>query len=590
MQKKILTLLVLLMTAVTGAVAQTPELLVTIESRQNSDFTSGSKTFDDKATVTFSNPVYNWGDADGWYADESLLTVAGANGYTITSCKFYTDGGPADTGYTIEGESPSVYLIYSEVYTDNSQSVFLGYSGITKIEVYGYAPAPAGPTEYYLVGNITSWGIDPQYKLALNESAGDANEYQIAVALPAATELKVVSSTDGTNIKDWFPAEAGNYTVTADGLYTIYFRPGYNGGSDWHAGCIYVADGVSFTADGTAWTLAQMPACDLEMEVEYYPLATLATTPAAAEGLNDATTADLLTPGTSNEGTLYYALGTSEAPTGQWSTDIPTTQGLEAGEHYVWYKVVGDDQHSDSEPQSIAVTVAALPAFAVTIDDAGVDASNWQATPAEQRAGQTVTLSYSGKKKVRSITIEAAPAPAEGHALSASAVGDIVCSDGKAYAAADKDNLPQGVTAVAMIAYVGSETGVDGYTHGLALALTDEASTMNWTNATGASGAAAHTPAAPTTITSSWMLPSKNQWEQMFAAFGGNSGSYTGLNTAIGNAGGTALVVGNNGSHYWTSTKYNDSRAYTAYLVSGQVGLGHQGMNYDYYVRACLAW
>jgi hypothetical protein len=160
-----------------------------------------------------------------------------------------------------------------------------------------------------------------------------------------------------------------------------------------------------------------MPAYDLELEMEYYPLATLATLPAAAEGLNDATTADLLTPGTSTEGTLYYALGTSEAPTGQWSQTIPTTEGLEAGEYYVWYKVVGDAEHSDSQPQSIAVTVAALPTYAVTIDDAGVDASNWQATPAEQRAGQTVTLSYGGKKKVKSITIEAAEAAPAGNSV-----------------------------------------------------------------------------------------------------------------------------------------------------------------------------
>ena len=44
-----------------------------------------------------------------------------------------------------------------------------------------------------------------------------------------------------------------------------------------------------------------------------------------------------------------------------------------------------------------------------------------------------------------------------------------ICSDGKAYAAAGP--LPSGVTAVAMIAYVGSNTGEAAYNHGLALAL-----------------------------------------------------------------------------------------------------------------------
>ena len=134
--------LALLITAVGGAWAdETP--LVTIESRDYTSFTDGSKTFDDKVTVTFSDEVRNSGDDWGWYArsSASLLTVAGTNGYTITSCKFYTEvDGDAITGYTIAGESPSVYLSDKNVYTDANQSVFIGAKGVTKIEVYGTAP------------------------------------------------------------------------------------------------------------------------------------------------------------------------------------------------------------------------------------------------------------------------------------------------------------------------------------------------------------------------------------------------------------------------------------------------------------------
>ena len=104
--------LVALLAVTTGAWAdETP--LLTIESKDYTSFKSGSKTFDDKVTVTFSNPVFNDGDNWGWYANKtaSLLTVAGTNGYTITSCKFYTQSGTAKTGYTVEGESPSVYLL-----------------------------------------------------------------------------------------------------------------------------------------------------------------------------------------------------------------------------------------------------------------------------------------------------------------------------------------------------------------------------------------------------------------------------------------------------------------------------------------------
>ena len=137
--------LALLLTAVTGAWAgETP--LLTIESKDNTDFHIGSKTFDDKVTVTVSSPVDNDGDEWGWYAgNPSLLTVAGINGYTITSCKFYTQAGTAANGYTVQGESPSVYLSGAYVYTDDSKSETIGNPGITKIEVFGTASASSGP-------------------------------------------------------------------------------------------------------------------------------------------------------------------------------------------------------------------------------------------------------------------------------------------------------------------------------------------------------------------------------------------------------------------------------------------------------------
>ena len=133
--------LVALLAVTTGAWAE-ETLLLTIESKDYKSFTSGSKTFDDKVTITFSSSVENDGDYNGWYSvGPSLLTVAGTNGYTITSCKFYTLNGTASTGYTVQGESPSVYLSGYQVYTDNSQSMSIGAKGVMKIEVYGTAPA-----------------------------------------------------------------------------------------------------------------------------------------------------------------------------------------------------------------------------------------------------------------------------------------------------------------------------------------------------------------------------------------------------------------------------------------------------------------
>lgn len=54
-------------------------------------------------------------------------------------------------------------------------------------------------------------------------------------------------------------------------------------------------------------------------------------------------------------GTMQYALGTATEATQPYTTSIPT--GTNAGTYYVWYKVVGDENHSDTIPASVTVTI-----------------------------------------------------------------------------------------------------------------------------------------------------------------------------------------------------------------------------------------
>ena len=91
-----------------------------------------------------------------------------------------------------------------------------------------------------------------------------------------------------------------------------------------------------------------------------------------------------------------------------------------------------------------------------------------------------------------------------GHALSASGVGDIVGSDGKAYAVADKDKMPKGVTAVAMVAYKNGSNG-------LAIQLNSSPSTMSWSDA----NAYTNYPTISGNV-GTWRLPSEDDWINMF--------------------------------------------------------------------------
>lgn len=65
---------------------------------------------------------------------------------------------------------------------------------------------------------------------------------------------------------------------------------------------------------------------------------------------------ELVTAGTASGGEMQYALGTKDAATGTYSAFIPTK--TDAGTYYVWYKVVGDTGHSDTEPHCIPVIIA----------------------------------------------------------------------------------------------------------------------------------------------------------------------------------------------------------------------------------------
>ena len=68
----------------------------------------------------------------------------------------------------------------------------------------------------------------------------------------------------------------------------------------------------------------------------------------------------LIQAGSTDDGSMMYALGTDEqtVPTeDKWRDGIPT--GKDAGTYYVWYKVIGDENHNDSEAKEVTVTVAA---------------------------------------------------------------------------------------------------------------------------------------------------------------------------------------------------------------------------------------
>lgn len=94
-----------------------------------------------------------------------------------------------------------------------------------------------------------------------------------------------------------------------------------------------------------------------ETEAPPLPYAEITTAPAAKTLYANGTAQALVEAGTASGGTMQYTLGlnATDEPEFGWSENIPT--GIGAANYYVWYKAVGDAEHSDSKGVCVPVTI-----------------------------------------------------------------------------------------------------------------------------------------------------------------------------------------------------------------------------------------
>lgn len=195
----------------------------------------------------------------------------------------------------------------------------------------------------------------------------------------------------------------------------------------------------------------------------------------------------------------------------------------------------------------------------------GTNPDEWTVTPGtEVKKDTQVDVKYTGTKKVLGMKVEK---KAESPSLNITSpeVGQVIGSDGKNYA---YGSLPTGVTAVAKICYVSGSNG-------LALALTDEEGTMNWSTAQ--TTCAAHTPAF---TGGTWKLASKDEWDNMIST----AGSYSDLRDGFSSVGGTNMQS----ACYWSSSEDDSDYAWGYGFDFGFWSSVSKG--FGYYVRPCLAF
>ena len=224
-----------------------------------------------------------------------------------------------------------------------------------------------------------------------------------------------------------------------------------------------------------------------------------------------------------------------------------------------------------------AVGARAQATYTLTVKDGTEDAANWSATPNPAREGQSVTVRYNGKKKVKRVTAVQKALRALSEATT-SDYGKVVCAAGHLHYA--KTAVPIGCTAVGILGKV-TETG-----HGLILALNDAASqtwnTINgWTTETNyasttlkllpddsarGSSLTSYTKLGDINV-SNWCVAQKSDYDAIFTNLGSTTGDSDGktydanvnafITTGVG---GTAMS-----GDYWSATEVDDTRGWFFY-------------------------
>ena len=214
------------------------------------------------------------------------------------------------------------------------------------------------------------WGIDVNtgaitYALADGAAAGDVITFTLLVRSKnyedaTVTVILTLTERDAPILTlpdiitvDYIGAEIPVSAVT--GKSAAFEGKDVPGTWSWKAG-----QAITSATDTGSKTIVFTPA-DL---VNYHPVegevyviisrvAPDYTAPAAIDGLAYSGSAQaLVRAGSTAHGKLLYSLSKD----GTYSETIPT--GTDAGEYTVWYKVAGDSNHKDSQPESVTATIA----------------------------------------------------------------------------------------------------------------------------------------------------------------------------------------------------------------------------------------
>jgi methionine-rich copper-binding protein CopC len=333
---------------------------------------------DGGATVPASEYTVSYRD------NKNVSTASKKAAVTITNA----EGG----NYDVSGNVTFEIREGTATLTGSPQAKDLTYTG-QKQELVTVGTASGGHIEYMLLdkdGNGTYGTTIPTatdagtytvtYKVVGDSNHSDsATTGSVTVTIKPKEIISPVVTVSGTYTYDGNPQEPGADNITVkDGTTTIKaseYSVTYRDNTDAGTATVVItnANGGNYIVNGTGtFTIgkAELAAADI-------------TAPEGIENLPYYGTAQaLVKAGNATGGTMVYSLSKA----GDYSPAIPT--GTAVKEYTVWYKVLGDENHNDTELDSVTASIITNTVSKPTI----------QVEPA--------TVKYTGEKQEPTITVK----------------------------------------------------------------------------------------------------------------------------------------------------------------------------------------
>ena len=283
-----------------------------------------------------------------------LLQQGQSNSEQVWSQQIGVDDHPV---LVINGEPAPVVQITVKLVDDGETATELTKCYTNKESTLSAYPTPEEPGAVYTFYEDENCTDDKKIDTATKTYSTDTTIYVKQSKLPDLEGTVTIAGTSKTGEKltanvtgtpndatlsyQWYRCEdaSGETSTAIDGAtgktYTVT-----KADTGKYIKVVVTADNYSGSLSATTSQVQANPA-------------TVSTAPAAKDNLVYTGSAQaLVTAGSAEGGTMMYRLGDS----GEFSADIPT--GTNAGDYSVWYKVVGDENHSDTVPVGVKITIA----------------------------------------------------------------------------------------------------------------------------------------------------------------------------------------------------------------------------------------